>query len=371
MPDNPTQSMNGSVVLDMPPPNNQGRGIAMSDYILFVSGVADLIPAWGTQPKARDLELRRFWPTEPILAGAIGTTVSKYASFEWDLDGPDRMVNMYTRILHSSEHGRGWMALMVPFITDYLTQDNGGHMEIVRTDDLPTAPVIQLNHLDSNRCERTGNAQTPIIYWDLDGKAHELRWYQVLSLCEMPSPETRQRGRQYCAVTRVLEAARLMRDVTQYKRERATGQDTKQIHLVGGVSPQKVEAAVAQARLETQAQGMQRFTRSAIVGSYSPEARVSAETLDLAKLPDGYDEEKAQRDYITVVALALGNDYQEYAPLPTGAQGSGAQSEVLAMKARGKGSNFFMRSLEHLFNFHGILPQNVTFTFGTQDAAQD
>lgn len=371
MPDNPLQTLDGSVV--RPPSSNGGHGgaIALSDYIIYVAGVADNIPAWGTAPRERDKALRQFWLTEPVLAGAMLSVVSRYAGFEWTIDGADRMVSMYKRILHSSQHGYGWQALAIPFITDYLSQDNGAFMEIIRTDDLPTAPVIQLNHLDSNQCIRTGIPETPLLYYDWQGNAHLLKWYQVLMLTEMASPIERQFGRQTCAVSRVLRAAQLMRDTQTFKRERATGQDTKQIHVVTGVSTQKIDDSIRDARQTSIAEGYARFTRAVLVGSINPEARASVATIDLAKLPDGYDEEKAQKDYITVIAMCFGGDYQDFAPLPTGSMGSGAQSELLALKARGKGPNLFMRGMEFLMNFHGIMPANVTFGYGNQDAAQD
>jgi hypothetical protein len=369
MPDNPVQAYNGSVV--RAPPSGVMGADRLSDYIMYVANAADRMPPWGTAPRERDRLLREFWTTEPILAGAIFSTVSRYTGFEWDLNGPDRMVNMYTRILHSSQHGYGWQALMMPFVTDYLSQDNGGFMEIIRTADAPTAPVVQLNHLDSNQCTRTGIPETPVVYYDRQGDAHLLKWYQVLMLTEMVSPIERQHGRQVCAVSRVLKAAQLMRDIQQYKRERANGQDSKQIHVVTGVSTQRIDDAINEARQTSAAEGYARFTRAVIVGSINPEAQARVATIDLAKLPEGYDEEKAQKDYITVIAMCFGADYQDYAPLPTGTMGSGAQSEVLAVKARGKGPTLFMRGVEFLMNYHGIMPANVTFTYGNQDAAQD
>lgn len=373
MPENPLQSYNGSVAVPAPKPRADGGGSSdvLGDYILYVAGQADDIAPWGTAPKTRDQQLRKFVTTEPILASAIFSTASRYSGFEWTLNGPDRMCNMYERILHSSQHGQGWLAFMMLVVQDYLSQDNGAIIEVVRTEDSPTAPVIQLNHLDSNRCTRTGNDEYPAIYYDREGDPHRLAWYQMLSLCEMPSPIERQHGRQICAVSRVLEASRTMRDINRYKRERATGQDTKQIHVVSGVSTNKIDQAIAEARAESQAQGFVRYTRAVVVGSLSPDARAQVATIDLAKLVDGYDEEKAQRDYIVIVSMALGNDYQDFAPLPSGAMGSGAQSETLALKTRGKGPNYFMRSVEFLFNYHGILPKGLEFAFGEPDSAQD
>lgn len=369
MPDNPTQSLNGSVV--RAPPAGGAVSERLSDYIIYTANVADNIPEWGTAPRERDRHLRRFWKTEPILSGALLSVSTRYAGLEWDLDGPDRMVAMYERILHSSQHGYGWNALMMPCLQDYLGTDNGAFMEIIRTDDAPTAPVVQLNHLDSNQCWRTGVPETPVVYYDRQGDGHLLKWYQVLMLSEMPAPDEKQNGRQICAVSRVLMAARLMRDVAQYKKERATGQDSKQVHVVTGVSTAKIDEAIDAARTGSMQDGFLRYTRAVIVGSINPEAQARVASIDLAKLPDGYDEEKAQRDYITVVAMCFGVDYQDLAPLPTGSMGSGAQAEVLALKARGRGPTMFMRNIEFAFNWHGILPQNVKFGYGNQDAAQD
>jgi hypothetical protein len=365
---NPPQTNNGSVVQTPPGASGQDR---LSDYIIYIANTADSLPPWGTNARQRDKQLREFWPTEPVLAGALFSTAGRYAGFQWDLDGPERIVNIYTRILHASEHGRGWQAMMLPFLLDCLTQDNGGFIEVIRTDDSPTAPVLQLNHLDSNQCHRTGRPEIPVIYYDRQGDGHILKWYQVIAFTDMPSPIEKQNGRQYSALTRVLRAAQLVRDVQTYKRERATGQDTKQIHVVTGVSTQKIDDAISDARAQSVVEGFARYTRAVVVGSINPEAKASVATIDLAGLPDGYDEEKALRDYIIQLAMALGGDYQDFAPLPTGSMGSGSQSEVLALKARGKGPNLFMRGMEHLFNYHGLLPTNVTLSFGDQDAAQD
>lgn len=371
MPENPKQTFEDSVVVSPSSRGGWGSYDRLSEYIIYVANVADGIPEWGTAPKERDKKLREFWMTEPILAGAMFSICSRYVGLEWDLNGPDRMQAMYERILHSSQHGYGWNALMMPVAQDYLGQDNGAFVEIVRTGDSPTAPMVQLNHLDANQCSRTGIPETPVVYYDIEGNAHLLKWYQVIMLTEMPSPIEKQKGRQVCAVSRVLKAAQLMRDVTTFKRERATGQDSKQIHIVTGVSTQKIDEAIQDARTQSVGEGFQRFTRAVLIGSINPEAQARVASIDLAKLPDGYDEEKAQRDYVTVLAMCFGVDYQDLAPLPTGSMGSGAQAEVLALKARGRGPTAWMRNIEFAFNWHGILPQNVPFSFGNQDAAQD
>jgi hypothetical protein len=75
--------------------------------------------------------------------------------------------------------------------------------------------------------------------------------------------------------------------------------------------------------------------------------------------------------YITAMALGAGEDYQTFAPLPGGNLGTSTQSEVLHRKSRGKGPAFFMRTIESIFKFRGIIPQNATFTFKEKDLAEE
>lgn len=358
--------VNGSVVRE-PPDGLTGIG----DYIIYMANKADEFVPWGQAPAQRDIQLRNFWHTEPILASAIFSTISRYSAFGWQLDGPKRMVDIYTKLLHGSEFGSGWMNFIIKVLIDLFTQDNGAFIEIVRVDDAPTSPVVSLNHLDSAQCIRTGRAMEPVVYIDSAGVRHKMQWYQIIPLCEFPSPVERMRGMQYCVVTRLLRAAQIMRDIGIHKHEKISGRFTGNVWLVGGVQTKTLRDAITQHEQEQANRGLMRYIHPAIIGSLDPTATVSAEKLELASLPDGYDEEKSFRWYVNQLALAFGGDYQDYAPLPGGSLGSAQQSEVLHLKARGKGPRLFMSIVEHYFNFHGVLPNNITFAFGDQDISED
>lgn len=361
-------SMDGSVV-KQPLPGEYGFG--GSDFVINIATFADQIPAWGTAPMQRDRLLRAFWPTESMLASALYTTVSRYASFGWQLDGPPRLVKQYEKLLHSAEFGQGWIQFVTKLLLDVFTQDNGGFIEIVRESDSPTSPVVSINHLDSNQCIRTGRTHEPVLYYDRWGVAHVLKWYQCVPVAEFPSPVEIMRGMQYCAVTRMLRAAQIMRDITVFKHEKISGRFTKAVWLVGGIQTKTLNDALGLHQADADSQGLTRYIQPLIVGGLDPNAKVSAEKLDLASLPDGFDEDKYMRWYVNQIALAFGTDYQEYGPLPGGGLGSGNQAETMHLKSRGKGPRLFMATLEHIFNWLGILPTNVTFTYGDQDIAED
>lgn len=72
--------------------------------------------------------------------------------------------------------------------------------------------------------------------------------------------------------------------------------------------------------------------------------------------------------YVTQLALAFGSDYQDFAPLPGRASAQPGQTATVShSKSRGKGPALFMKTLEHALNWHGVMPKNVTFSFGEQD----
>lgn len=352
------------------PPAGQIPGLGVGNLVISVASAADAITSWGHGVIHRDKQLREFWPTEPYFSSALFTTVAQYAAFNWSLKGPPRSVNLSQEMLSNCQLGQGWESMIIRFLIDYFTQDNGAFLEIVRADNDPRSPVVALNHLDAARCERTGRHKEPVIYTDDNGGRHYLAWYNVLAMSEFPSPIETAYGVGYCALTRILRSTQIMRDVGIVKNEKASGRFTRQVHLVSGVQTRIIEDAMTQKQAASEAAGFLRYIQPLIVASLDPTSRVSKETIDLASVPDDWDDLKSQQAYITLVAMAFGSDYQNYAPLPGGGLGSASQSKVLNMKSRGKGPGLFMKRIERVFNYHGILPRTVTFHFGDQDVAQ-
>jgi hypothetical protein len=192
--------------------------------IYTMANGADEIPAWGTAPRARDVMLRNFWPTEPFLASTVYAVAGRYTGLTWTIDGPDDIADQVTTMLNGVEHGKGWSRWLFPYVIDMLTQDNGGWAEIIRAEDDPLSPVVSLSHLDSVRCVRTGRWDEPIIYIDIRGIHHRMKWYQCMELVEMPSPNENARGLQYClhpdATVRMANGA--TRRIIELVRERCT-----------------------------------------------------------------------------------------------------------------------------------------------------
>lgn len=173
-----------------------------------------------------------------------------------------------------------------------------------------------------------------------------------------------------CALTRMLRAVQILKNIGTYKYEKTGGRSANVIHMVKGVTTQQMQDAVQQAKMHADSAGLSRYMSPVIIGSIDPMADVGHDTIELTGLPDNYDEETTFKQYINQIALAFMTDYQEFAPLPGGGLGTSAQSEVQHMKNRGKGPALFMKLISQALNFR-VFPQNVEFEWDEQDSEVD
>lgn len=342
-----------------------------SGFVIYIGNMADGFPEWGTDQRTRDEKLRGFWPSEPYLASAMGSQISRYASFPFVLDGPERTTAIYDSILNGCENGEGFQVMMTKFVTDLYTQDNAAFLELIRSADSPSAPVVSMRHMDAARCRRTGYPDTPVIYWDIKDKPHLLKWYQVITMAEMPSPNIWHRGIQLSVLSRILKAAQIMKAIMQFKLERVTGIKQHEIHLVGGFNQDLLDNTMKQKIATARGLGYGNYVDPVILAALRPDGRVTHEKISLNELPPDFNEDTFMKWYIGNIALAWEDEYQSFFPLPGGNLGTAQQSQTMADKARSKGPAVFMRLVEHKFNYYGVLPKTVKFHYGEQDPAAD
>jgi len=345
-------------------------GTISSSIIWQVATAADEITQFGYNPKRRDQQLRIFYPKEYYFSSALGIVCARNAAFSWAVSGAPRTSSRVQEMLLGANKGKGWEDFIIKMSTDLYTQDHGSFAEIIREGDSEKSPVIGVNHLDAARCWHTGDPERPVIYLDRLGIYHLMKWYQVLVLAEMPIPVEGRYGLQLCALSRVLGAVQIMRNMTIYKEEKTGGRFNRAVHLVKGVKAQQIEDALALQRASADAKGLLRYVNPLIVDTVSPEADIGHDTIELASLPDGFNEKDTASLYIGVLAMGFLSDYQEFAPLPGGNLGTSSQSEILHLKSKGKGPGLFMKLLTHKLNFE-VLPNNVEFAFDEQDIEAD
>jgi len=364
----------------------------------------DEAPRWGS-PR-RDAYLRKFWPTETVLAGAIYSIAMRNASFRFDLTGDERLVEHCKQMLAYADFGAGWHQFIIKLSIDLLTQDNGAFFEIIRparvlagersyravkksVDGMPMWHVVTrdglrslagtrykvvddpldtpigIGHLDSARCTRTGDPEYPVIYLDVANNKHKMSWYQVVVLEDMPSPIVEMHGTQYCAVTRLLRAAQTAKSISVYEYEKVSGSFVRAIHITN-IYAQTIRDAITHAEETATGQGLVRYTQPIIASTLDPDSKPMLVTIPLASMPDSYDMDDWLRWYIAKVAMVLGVDYGFLAPLPGAKLGTALQSEVMERQSRGKSSRSFMDVMESKFNTV-VLPRGVSLAYKEVD----
>lgn len=340
--------------------------------VFQLATLADGLPTWGRDTHARDAELRKIWMREPLLKSAVIQRAVQYAKLPFMLDGEaERMKGIYTKVLASVDRQQGWIRMWTKVVIDALTRDNGGWVEIIRLEDKATSPTVSLRHLDSARCQRTGNPDAPMRYKDLHGSWHEMKYYQCFDIVDAPMPDEEAYGTQLCAVSRILEAAQAMRDLRRYKNEKIGGRWNRSIHLTTGVSQAYIDDMLEKQANSADAAGLLHYLAPLILASHQADKPVSHVEIPLASLPDGFDDDVTFQQYIVELALAFLADPQDFAPLTGGHMGTGAQSQTLAQKGRSKGPDLFMSQVEFIMNFKGIVPASLTFKYGAQDETAD
>lgn len=378
----PKQAIDESVVKQPKPSESSGDSWSLvSQLTIGLAIAADKVTPWGRAPKVRDQQLRDFWPTEPNLAGAVVNVSFRNATLDWEVQATSRVEQAVTDMLTSALAGDliGWVPFVQKFSQDLYTTDNGGFIELIRDPVMnagsrfqgPRAPVIGIGHLDSGQCTRTGNAEFPIIYKDKDNREHKLAWYQVIPFSDFPSSIERMHGIGYCAVTRTLRLAQIMRSIEIYKDEKISGRHSKAIHIVGGIGRVQLDDATKRTHENADNQGQIRYIEPIIVASLDPEKPVSVATIDLASLPDGFDFDQEMQWYISGLALGFGVDYQEFAPLPGGNIGSSQQSMILHRKTSGKSPAIFMRTITEAFRNYGVIPRSAKFFFNDKNEQEE
>jgi 2'-5' RNA ligase len=353
-------------------PVSQGGGVIHMTIPLWGAGMTGknillppIPPAYWTP--GRDAVLRSTVHNEALWAGAIGIAITKKASqaFEVDSTIPLRARRMQDILLQADGRRVGWVGFLSKHLRDYLTTDNGCFIEIVRATSSAGSRIVGLRHLDSLRCVRTGDPDIPVIYRDRKGSYHELKDYQVIGLSDMPDPGDTFYGVGMCAASRAYAAIYKLAAIEWYLREKVSGQHPLAIYIVNGILEKQLQGAVTVAKEDELAKGVAAYMGAVILGVPS-ETQANVAVIPLAELPDRFERKEEFDIAVLTYANAIGLDPQDLQPLTGQSLGSGAQSQVLDDKTKGKGLAMWSQDFTHALNEY-VLDEMTTFQFVEND----
>ncbi len=334
----------------------------------------NILPHWWSEH--RDIELRHFWMRfgNDILQGAVSSIVKKFKAMSWVIEGPQRVVNKYQRILTEAEFKQGWSFLLGKMLTDYLTQDKGGFWELLGDGDLG-GPLIGnvrgIANLDSRFCQLTGDIEFPVIFNNpKTERQHRLHTSRVAHFVDMPSPAENMNNTGFCAVSRTVGSSEILLKINRYKNEKLNDLPEAGLLLFNNVLPDRWNDAKADYGRETRRLGQEHWRNIMTMFGLDPAQPATADFTTFANLPDAFNELESTNIYLNIVALSFGVDTREFWPITGGALGTATESEVMHQKARGKGVGEIISMLERVINWK-IIPESATFAFDFQDDQED
>ena len=262
------------------------------------------------------------------------------------------------------------------FTADWLTQDNGAFFLVMgggKPDGPIVGPVAGLIHLDAQSCIRTGDIEYPVVFEHGDGKRYKLHYTRVIFMSSMPSADAGLYDVGLCAVSGCMDAAQEMLDIAVYHQEKMGSRPARQIlYAKTGISIKRLQEAITLANTKLDAQGLERFARTLVIGpaTDSNATPIELSLLDLSSVPDGFDRQQATMLDVAVIATSFGLDMRNLSHAFGVAGTTKADAEIQDSKTRRKGIAQFLGDFSEQLN-QKVLPPTLEAWFDYVDDTQD
>jgi len=343
---------------------------------LGIFGTQDCCPPYWS--RARDKWLRKFvtMPGNDILAGAVATVASKFASTGWSIEGPERTANVYRRmLLQQSEFGAGWQVFAMKGGQQYLTQDAGWPIERIRSG--RKGSMLGIANFDNEQIRLTCDPIWPAKYTPRrikdgeDPKTVPLHYSQFGHIEDSPSPSEKLCGVGFCAVSRAWMTAHILVDIALYERERLSDLPPAGILMVNNMQERQWKDLMDGYHGDQQRQGNNVYRDILVAFGLDPTIPVSAELFSFADLPEHFDKRTTTEIAVYSFALAFGIDPRELWPVSAGTLGTATEANIQHLKARGKGAALLTTGFERLMNDGLSIAPSCTFRFDYVDTEED
>jgi hypothetical protein len=342
---------------------------------LMSSGTATL-PGWWS--RGRDIRLRQMYKECDQLGGAVYAMMAKMVAIPFHITPRDTNIKLHMQQAEQIERNlrensnlmRGWEDAYSQYIVDLLTQDNGPFCVILGNGPMTgpiVGPPLGIVHLDAAHCIRTRDPLYPVIYEHRRGSLHKLHYTRVITTPDMPSSDREMNRVGVCAVSRAVQSVQRLIDISRYSQEKLGSRPLRGILTVKGMNRDTLIEAIKEFEMDMSQRGYGYFAK--VLALAILDGTLDVNLIDLASLPDGFDEQTTTTLAMYSIALAFGVDARELWPA-TASGATKADATIQHQKARGKAPGRIMRMVEHQMNFK-YLPRHLKFEFDFQDDEQD
>jgi hypothetical protein len=345
-------------------------------FIPWLARAQEAVPPWWSF--ARDEFLRDFWKRSSHLSLMMYTAQNLLVNTPMRVEAKDTSITSHVDqaaliheiLLKASEFGETLFAAKKRFAEDYLSQDNGGFLEIIGNGPPDGAIVglpLAVRHLDSRYCWRTRSPDYPVVYHDpLDGgKAYKLHRTRVIAMSQMTSTNVLMNGVGYCAVSRSMQFAQHLYDIYVYKQEKLGSRPISQLLVGAGFKGSHIMQAVKTANEMMSNANLTRYSKIVGIGSENEGATLTPVPLNDF---DPFEEDTSVNLAMYGMAAAWGIPIQEVWPASSGRKGRAGDFQE--SRQRGKMPAEFNAELSLLLS-HQYLPPHLKLVFDWRDDYQD
>ena len=337
---------------------------------------SDLIPAYGTLQCDIMLRVMHYSQHNALWSGASKIWMQKILGTPYEISGGRNKTFQWQDLFFESDFGEGYDFMMYKFLTDYVTLNRGGFLELVSYGDPSTpikegAKILGVNHLDALRIQFTGNREWPYLYLsEWSGGLHKMHYTRVVRLAESPSPDTILYGMGKSALYDAITVANSQILLGKHQNELLSDLPPSGVVIFNNVKAEEVKTAMDQFDYSRVRDGQQVYRAPLSLSSKDPSQPATVTFVPMSTVPENFDYQKYMEVHVNLLALTLQLDPQDIWPLTANRIGSGMQSNILEAKTSSKGSGYMLTRLERAFNTH-ILPRDLELKFKAPNAYED
>jgi hypothetical protein len=328
--------------------------------------------------KSLDIQLREFgqnmWGS--LWMGARTTLAKQAAATPFVIKGKRRVRQMQS-LLQTAGWGIGWQGFMESLVKDFATFNIGAIVEIVGAGKIDK-PLIGMptgiKLLDPIRCYLTGIPETPIVYenfWiDVKGDKrttfHLMHESRVHRIVDMPDSDERLLGMGESAFYRYIGHHYRQILMSKYTVERLSDQPPAGFLVLGNVREKDIQDATTSYEADRTTEGQTVWRNIKQMQALDPQQKIDVQFVNFSNLPEGFDYRTYNDIDRNIVALSLGIDPQDIAPLTGGLSGTSGQSQVLNEKSKSLTIGLLYKMIETMLNTK-VFPPSAEFEFKPED----
>jgi len=330
--------------------------------------------------RARDEWLQRFAQSEPYLASVLHGAVSIDKNRAWTITGSERQVNRFVQRFHEFENGLGWRTFMSKASQAYYTTDMG-FVGLVDFDE--ESRLSQINNLSPHQCQ----LYSPYFHAGFDRPINKIYDMVVqrstpngtetmylnhadkdyIRVASMPNTLAEYNGLGFCAVSRCVEWAQIMKAIYEHDKEQLLAKAPKGLLMLQGVSQSDWETAMSNRQVDLNNTNNDFYGKIKVLASTNE--TIDAKLIALSQLPMGFDL-KTHTDLLMYgYALAFGRDSSEFWPSSHSNFGNSSEIEIGERRANSKGGGNFILDLQE--EMQRLLPRSLHFQFSERDTSGD